>query len=248
MSVPNTTPVKPSTSVREVETVDGAVLLDIRQGLCLGMTPISVKVWHLLQLNYSLDQITDSLAAEFHDVEREQIRTDVVEFITDLERNNLFHAEPEQTYDSLAVALFFFFFRSGDHSTSPNSSALPRFLLLQALLMLLTFDICRFGNNFFNIYRAVKSFPCANRDAPPETVEKICKAVRHACAVYPKRVLCLQRSLVTTCLARKFGVAAEMVIGVQKMPLRSHAWTEVNGAPINEGRDVQSIYLLWDRC
>jgi hypothetical protein len=39
-----------------------------------------------------------------------------------------------------------------------------------------------------------------------------------------------------------------MVVGAQKVPFKAHAWTEVNGQAINELRDVQKTYGVWERC
>jgi hypothetical protein len=53
---------------------------------------------------------------------------------------------------------------------------------------------------------------------------------------------------VTTCLLRTCGIPAQMVIGAQEFPFKAHAWTEVDGRAINERRDVQKVYLVWERC
>ncbi len=249
MSVPADRLGKPSTSVREIETVDGAVLLDIRQGLCLSMTPISMKVWRLLKLNYTVDQITDSLSNEFQDVGRQQIHNDVVEFAADLGQKELLLAtEPIKKDPLVAMLLSFFHSRSRSARHGVSSAKMPRCLMLKAVLALFAFDVLRFGNSFPRIYSFVKAWPLAQRSAPHDAIRRVCNAVNYACVLYPKRVLCLQRSFVTTCLARSCGVAAQMVMGAQKVPFKAHAWTEVNGQPINERKDVQSIYALWERC
>ena len=239
---------KPSTSVREIETADGAVLLDIRQGLCLSMTPISMRVWRLLKLNYSVDQITDKLSTEFQDVGRQQIRNDVVEFVADLVQKELLLASEPIKKNRLAEMLLFFFQAhslSARHRVSP--ARMPRCLMLKAVLALLAFDVLRFGNNFHRIYSFVKAWPLAQKSAPHDAIERVCTAVNYACVLYPKRALCLQRSFVTTCLARSCGVAAKMIMGAQKVPFKAHAWTEVDGCPINERRNVHKLYLVWER-
>lgn len=68
------------------------------------------------------------------------------------------------------------------------------------------------------------------------------------CAWYPKQALCLQRSFVTTYLLRKHGIAAQMVLGAQKLPFKAHAWVEVDGRAINERSNAQATYAIWDRC
>ena len=121
-------------------------------------------------------------------------------------------------------------------------------LFAQALMGLLLYDLFLFGRNFRRMRRFVVNWKIANRRAAPDVVDQVCKAVNYACVWYPKHVLCLQRSAVTTCLLRSQGVPAQMVTGAQKAPFKAHAWTEVNGCAINERRDVQRIYGVWERC
>jgi hypothetical protein len=123
-----------------------------------------------------------------------------------------------------------------------------RVIFWKALIGLLAFDLLNFGRNFVRIHSLVRNWQVAPRIAPPDTVDRVCEAVNHACVVYPKRVLCMQRSSVTTCLLRSSGVPAHMVMGAQKLPFKAHAWTEVNGRAINERRDVKSVYGVWERC
>ena len=114
---------------------------------------------------------------------------------------------------------------------------------------LLLFDVLGFGRHFARMHRVVTDWRVAQgRLTRSDTVEKVCKAVNYACVWYPKQVLCLQRSAVTTCLIRDTGIAATMVMGAQTLPFKAHAWTEVNGRAVNERRDVQNVYAVWERC
>jgi hypothetical protein len=122
------------------------------------------------------------------------------------------------------------------------------YLFWKALLGLLAFDLMGFGHNFSRMHKFVCEWRVTVRPNGRDTVNQVCHAVNYACVFYPKRVLCLQRSAVTTCLLRNCGVHALMVMGAQKLPFKAHAWTEVDGLPINERRDVQKIYGVWERC
>jgi hypothetical protein len=123
------------------------------------------------------------------------------------------------------------------------------FLFWRALIGLLVFDLLGFGRDFARMHKVVRTWKVAiPRSVHPDVVNRTCEAVNHACVWYPKRVLCLQRSTITTCLLRSCGVHAQMVMGAQKLPFKAHAWTEVNGRPINERRDVRGIYGVWERC
>jgi hypothetical protein len=123
-----------------------------------------------------------------------------------------------------------------------------RFLFWKALISLLAFDLLRLGRDFTRMHRLVRDWKVASGPACPDAVEQVCEAVNYACICYPMRVLCLQRSVVTTCLLRDLGVRARIAMGAQKLPFKAHAWTEVDGRAVNERRDVQSVYGVWERC
>jgi hypothetical protein len=74
--------------VREVTSEDGAVLLDIEQGICFSLNPVGLKIWDLLKKKSSLDQIVAVLAADFP-VSRDQLRSDAREFIESLRTKQL---------------------------------------------------------------------------------------------------------------------------------------------------------------
>ena len=77
-------------SVRETTSEDGAVLLDIEQGVCFSLNPVGLRIWELLKKQCSLDQIADALGQEFS-VPRSQILSDTSEFIEALEGKNLIY-------------------------------------------------------------------------------------------------------------------------------------------------------------
>jgi len=121
-------------------------------------------------------------------------------------------------------------------------------LFWQAWLDLLAFDLHRRGRNFPKLREFVNRQAIRSRASGPSLVREVTDAVNDACVWYPKQVLCLQRSAVTTCLLRKYGIGASMVIGAQILPFKAHAWTEVEGNPINERRDVHKVYSVLERC
>jgi hypothetical protein len=121
-------------------------------------------------------------------------------------------------------------------------------LFLQALFMLLTYDVLSALCRFRTIYSVVRGWTVNLKPDGPDIIDRVCMAVNYACVWYPKQALCLQRSFVTTYLLRKHGVSAHMVLGAQKLPFKAHAWVEVDGRAINERSDVQSTFAVWDRC
>jgi len=72
-------------------------------------------------------------------------------------------------------------------------------------------------------------------------------AVEFACVWYIHSPACLQRSTVLARLLRRAGVAAEIVIGVQQFPFKSHAWVVVDDIPVNERKRVGEVYAEIDR-
>lgn len=124
----------------------------------------------------------------------------------------------------------------------------PRFPVWQAWLGLLMFDVLGLGSNFERMHRCVKQWRTSQRSVPEDMVARVCTAINYACAWYPKRVLCLQRSAVTTCLLRSCGIPASLVMGAQILPFRAHAWTEVDGVVINEQRPLRMSYAILERC
>jgi hypothetical protein len=122
-------------------------------------------------------------------------------------------------------------------------------LVWKAFAGLLIFDLLGLASDFTRMYRFIRrSRLPATKNTGEDSIHHICAAINRACTWYPWRVRCLQRSAVTVCLLSRCGVSADLVIGVQHLPFKAHAWTEVHGRAINEGRDVQRIYSVLERC
>jgi Coenzyme PQQ synthesis protein D (PqqD) len=74
--------------VCETASEDGAVLLDIEQGVCFSLNPVGLRIWELLKAHRSLEQIADILGEEFS-VPRAQLVSDATQFIAALEARHL---------------------------------------------------------------------------------------------------------------------------------------------------------------
>jgi Transglutaminase-like superfamily len=121
-------------------------------------------------------------------------------------------------------------------------------LVMKAYLELIHFDFYLARGNFRALYDKVRSYPLAKRAPSPNTVEQVCAAVDMACIWYWKEALCLQRSAAAACLLKRSGVPAQMVIGVQQMPFKAHAWVEVAGHVVNDKPYTPEMYAVLDRC
>ena len=102
--------------------------------------------------------------------------------------------------------------------------------------------------SFYRLHQVVKNFPVVSRQpASPRVQAMVCAAVDRSIAFYLKRARCLQRSAATVFILRIFGVPAQMVIGVQKIPFRAHAWVEYEGRVLNDRPIVQQNFVEMER-
>jgi Transglutaminase-like superfamily len=121
------------------------------------------------------------------------------------------------------------------------------FLVLRAYLMLILFDHYVGAGDFLALHTKVRTCPSTMRMPTPGTVGIVLSAVDMACIWYWKEVLCLQRSAVTAYLLKRQGVPAQMVIGVQQIPFKAHAWVEVDGAVVNDKLYTPEMYAALER-
>jgi hypothetical protein len=121
-------------------------------------------------------------------------------------------------------------------------------LIVQAYLSLIRFDLYLALESFELLYQKVRNSPTRKTPCTQDSIELICGAVDMACIWYCKEVLCLQRSAATTCLLRKYGISAHLVIGAQQMPFKAHAWVEVDGKVVNDKQYVRELYARLDQC
>lgn len=89
----NNSAIRVAKGIRETVNQDGAVLLDIEQGLCFSLNPIGTKIWEMLKDGRSLDEIADALEQEFR-LPRTQLLGDISDFLTQLEKKRLVGEQP----------------------------------------------------------------------------------------------------------------------------------------------------------
>lgn len=102
-------------------------------------------------------------------------------------------------------------------------------LVLRALYEIVRYDAVLRLRGSGAILRQVRRQSVAQKPPAAELEQAICDAVLLATCFYWKPVLCLQRSVCTVRLLRKYGIHARMVIGYRPSPFFSHAWVEVDG-------------------
>jgi hypothetical protein len=110
-----------------------------------------------------------------------------------------------------------------------------------AFIGLAAFDLLLKFAGFQSLIKRVEHYPTAQ---PRTTDREICRRVRamvdRAQMYYPKKAMCLQHSAVVTCLLRRRGVPAEMVLAAQEFPVRVHAWAEVEDKVVNDFQSVRT--------
>ena len=89
----NNSAIKVAKGVRETVNQDGAVLLDIEQGLCFSLNPVGTKIWEMVKDGQSQDEIADALEKEFP-LPRTQLVGDICDFLQQLERMRLVGQQP----------------------------------------------------------------------------------------------------------------------------------------------------------
>lgn len=107
--------------------------------------------------------------------------------------------------------------------------AVYAFLVCRALYEIVRYDALLSSRGSGFILSRMRGQSVAATPGGLELERAICDAVLLATCFYPKPVLCLQRSVCTVRLLRKYGIDGRLVIGYRPSPFFSHAWVEVNG-------------------
>jgi hypothetical protein len=137
---------------------------------------------------------------------------------------------------------------SSRQRSGKRSSFFEPILLLRAYMNLVHFDRYLARGDFATLHDEVRTYPLVQRPPGPDSIDRICYAVDTACIWYWKEVLCLQRSATTACLLKGVGVSAQMILGVQQMPFKAHAWVEVDGRVVNDRPYMRDMYTVLDVC
>jgi Transglutaminase-like superfamily len=107
-------------------------------------------------------------------------------------------------------------------------------LMLRALWELARYDLVRVTRGFQRLYQGLEQQKIASSATRHVPEALVCDAVCLASCFYWKPVVCLQRSVVAARLLKKYGIAAQLVIGYRPSPFFSHAWVEVDGRVVND--------------
>lgn len=119
--------------------------------------------------------------------------------------------------------------------------------VFEAYAGLISHDVFLSTHDLAALHLHIRRFPRSTRQCVLGT-EAVSHALDIACAFYPKRALCLQRSAILVKMLRRRGVPAHLVIGAQKLPFKAHAWVEVEGEIINDRLASREKFLVLEVC
>ena len=244
------------------------MLLSIAEDSVCKLNGVGALTWMILEDTrdgLSLDEIVRALEHEFaainaegelrYDVPYEQLQTDTDRFLSKMVSLGLLQCSCDGLY-SISEDV------TGTTSAPPTEIEQPNFTgydvaedlsisrreTFSAFVGLLAFDLLLKFGGFQRLIGKVAHWPTAQ---PHTANRELCRRVRsmvdRAQMYYPKKAMCLQHSAVVTCLLRRRGVPAEMVLAAQTFPPKAHAWAEVAGEVINDQRSVKSEYRVLKR-
>ena len=248
---------------------DGSVLLSAANDRIFKLNGTGALTWTVLEQSrvpLCLEEVVQELCVQFErlnaaaemqfDVSAEQLKQDTSRFIKSLTDNGLLQvvtdASRGECYRIKADV-------SGTTATTLAQNAgeavaqitsvvdgppisPSRRQTLTAFFGLIAFDLLLKFRGFAALVKKVENWPTTAHTPDSETCRRVCAMVNRAQVYYPKKAMCLQHSAVVTCLLRRQGVPAEMVLAAQEFPPKGHAWVEVEGRVVNDFRQVKTRY------
>ena len=251
---------------------DGSVLLSITDDRICKLNGVGALTWMVLEDNPAgagVEDVVQELNAQFdainaegqlhYEVSAEQLRKDTARFLKKMADMNLlvidvdssghefYHINDGVSGTTTTPATEFSPHDRSSESLRSDIRPLKR-ETLAAFIGLLAFDLLLKIRGFESLIRKVEHWPTAEpRTTDLETCRRVRAMVDRAQVYYPKKAMCLQHSAVVTCLLRRRGVPAEMILAAQEFPPKAHAWVEVDGRVVNDLTAVQKIYRVMRR-
>jgi len=253
---------------------DGSVLLSIADDRICKLNGVGALTWMTLEENpagLSLEDVVQQLSEQFetinaegelrYDVSRKQLHNDTAQFFKKTCEMKLLRTETDRRGRQLYLICDGV---SGTTSSpvddaTPDSRSAPteseqgevRILKQEtftAFLALLGFDVLLKFRGFHSLIEKVRRWPTAKPGTTDRDLSRRVRAmVDRAQMYYPKKAMCLQHSAVLTCLLRRRGVPAEMVLAAKDFPPSGHAWVEVEGQVVNDSQAVKRKYRVLKR-
>ena len=254
---------------------DGSVILSIPDDRICKLNGVGALTWMVLEespAGLSIDEVVLKLAGQFdeinaegqlkYDVTRDRLREDTTRFLTRVAEMNLLQRETDSqgrevyhvkegvsgtTSSTVAKATVATPGETDPASVTSRSTPL-KCETIAAFIGLLAFDLLLKFRGFQSLINKVEQWPTAEpRTSDLEICQRVRAMVDRAQMYYPKKAMCLQHSAVVTCLLRRRGVPAVMILAAQEFPPKGHAWVEVDGKVVNDFKAVQRAYRVMRR-
>lgn len=246
----------PSPHVRSTETPDGLVLMDVRTGKYYAMNATAEALWRAVERGEPLEGAANDVAVRTR-ADAERVTADFRHLLADLERHGLVErvaAGPPGARSAAAAAPAAEALASaaGPMATTPERAAspLPRrwpSVLLALLGLAVAEVVLLFGFPVF--HRMVRRLPRgASRPPSPGELEWAVTVVETAARAHFRRAWCLQRSCALLWVLRSRHLAADLVIGVRRLPFAAHAWVEAQGRVVGDDPRLCGRYQVIERC
>jgi len=240
-----------SPAVRSCSDKDGTTLLHIAENKIYGLVGVGSVIWEKLDRSrrgLGLAEIVQQLESEFSFVSRDRLEQDVARLLDGFEQKNLIERSATlpgvRGWVSDCVDDVVFLFVSG----TIRLLLVLRMKVFAAVFAFAIVELVLRVLGFKHLYNLVKQWPTAEQDLGPDVTTQLWSEICRGITWYPRQVMCLQRSVVTTWLLRSSGVPGQMVIGCQRRPFLVHAWTEVNDLVVNDRQSVREVHEVIDRC
>jgi|SRR5579884_831005 len=222
---------------------DGNIVFDGHNGKFLNVNTTGLEIWKRLSAKESPPCIADALSISYG-ISADEALNDVLSFATIIEErglsaHSLLIAEAPASSEKLEKSPAFSANLSGAPRATRENAALTRraFLWLSFVDCMVTF------RSFESLCSYVHEFPVKKPSREIlSIVPAVLQAIDQACIWYPKKAVCLQRSVVTTLLLRSNGVSASLCIGVHALPFSAHAWVEAKGVVVNDAPAVRRFF------
>jgi len=245
---------------------DGSIVLSIAEDRVCRLNGVGALTWMVMEdipASLTVDEIVRALEQQFeainaegelcYEVSHEQLRADTELFLRKMASMGLVAVSQDSRGQK--------FYAVKDDVSATTSAPAPADPLQEiaaevdqntrvtkretftAFVGLFAFDLLVKFAGFEALIKRVESWPTAE---PRKTDREICRRVRatvdRAQMYYPKKAMCLQHSAVVTCLLRRRGVPAEMVLGARAFPPKAHAWAEVMNEVVSDSPRVKAKY------
>jgi hypothetical protein len=245
---------------------DGSIVLSIAEDRVCRLNGVGALTWMVMEdipASLTVDEIVRALEQQFeainaegelcYEVSHEQLRSDTELFLRKMasmglvavsqdSRGQKFYAVKDDVSATTSAPAPADPFQEIAAEVDQNTRVTKR-ETFTAFVGLFAFDLLVKFAGFEALIKRVESWPTAE---PRKTDREICRRVRatvdRAQMYYPKKAMCLQHSAVVTCLLRRRGVPAEMVLGARAFPPKAHAWAEVMNEVVSDSPRVKAKY------